>query len=121
MFPKAKWRPLYAFCHKIMSIFVVGLDGPEEENTLNAVRLWRLAKQITSPGELLTLALEGLNEEDFNVEGHLYDNRDAIRIASFKVLQKWRNSQPNPRVAYTKMCEALLKVKLDHYIVSALK
>ena len=99
----------------------MGLDDTTEEKTLNAVRLWRLAKRITSPVELLTLALEGLNEEDFNVAGHLYNNRDAIRIAYFQVLQKFRNSQPSPLVAYTKMCEALRKVKLDHYIVSALK
>ena len=108
------------FCTNEIVIHLIISVNPHEGKELNATRLWKLAKKITSAEELLTLAIEGLCVDEDNVDGHLNSNNN-IHIISYNVLRDWQKDQPNPKVAYTKLCDALGKVGKVNYTLTALK
>ena len=66
----------------------------------------------------MKVAVVGLGVDSDVVERFLYDKRGSITQASFSVFKCWRSTQPN--MAYTKMRDALLKVKKNKYILDAL-
>ena len=61
------------------------------------------------------LAENGLAMDVYVVNGCLHNNRD-INMAMHDVLQKWRVSQSNGKVAYANLCAALEKVGMGDLI-----
>ena len=82
----------------------------------------KLSKKLSSEDDLSTLAVIGLGMEEHVVAGHLKIKSTDIHSAAKCVLKDWRNSQENPKVAYTNMCNALRHkdVKMAGHIHSAL-
>ena len=78
-----------------------------ELKVLSDQGLWSLSNKITSDAELKNLAISGLKMDDRLVEKHINNEKGDISSAAHKVLQDWRKSIENPRVAYNQLYEAL--------------
>ena len=76
---------------------------------------------ITREDELRKLAITGLKMGNHIVQRHLTNKGNNITTAAHHVLEDWRTSQPNQRVAYVKLCKALKDVKMAFYINKALR
>ena len=87
---------------------------------LTDAKMWKLAQMFTSENDLYTLALLGLHLADDIVSQQLRDKGDSIVMATYSVLKVWRLKQTNLKVAYTKMCGALLSAKMAQFASNAL-
>ena len=67
----------------------------------------KLSKKINDPMDLLMLGTLGLNRKEEELAGHLQDKKNSIHMAAYGVLKTWKASQPDRKVAYEKLCEAL--------------
>ena len=75
--------------------------------------IWRLAKKIVTPSQLMTLALVGLKLEHTRVERCLYNRKDEITMATHAVLNEWNDSQEDKKFAYRTLCKALEAAKMN--------
>ena len=82
--------------------------------------LLNLSRRINSPGQLRTLATNGLGLKLHVLDKHLHNEKD-INEAALKVLREWRLSYRNSAVAHRTLCEILRKVKMSSLICDTLE
>ena len=84
--------------------------------------LLKLSKKINKKIDILTLATIGLDMDEYVVEGILKDNKDEIHMAVHGVLKVWRRSEPDSKIAFKKLCEALRNkdVNMESFIEECL-
>ena len=87
---------------------------------LSDVRLLNLSTLITDKVQWRILAIKGLRIEDHLFSQHFVKNPLDINTAAYDLLQKWRTTQPDVTVAYTKMCDALTNTNKEYLINKAL-
>ena len=73
----------------------------------------KLSKRINDPMDLLMLGTLGLNMKEEDLAGHLQNKKDNIHMAAYGVLKTWKASQPDRKVAYKNLCEALRHKDVD--------
>ena len=79
-----------------------------------------LSEKINKPFEILKLGGKGLKLDLAVVETSIHNN-DDVNMAMYDVLKKWKVSQPDPKIAYGNLCEALTVVKMDSLIQDVLQ
>ena len=83
--------------------------------------LLKLAKKISKPFDILTLGRRGLKLDLSVVETAISNNKDDVNMALYDVLKKFRVSQPDAKIAYDNLCEALTAVNMDSLIQEVLQ
>ena len=83
--------------------------------------LLKLAKKISKPFDILTLGRTGLKLDLSVVETAISNNKDDVNMAMYDVLKKFRVSQPDAKIAYDNLCEALTAVNMDSLIQEVLQ
>ena len=78
-----------------------------ELKVLSDKGLWSLSTKLTSNADLKKLAISGLNMDVHSVEQHINNEKGDISTAAHKVLQDWKKSIEDPKVAYNQLYEAL--------------
>ena len=74
---------------------------------LDAKMLLKLSKKLNKMMDILTLGTIGLGMKEEVIEGQLKDNESEINMAALGMLKMWMRSQPDGKIAYRKLCEAL--------------
>ena len=82
-------------------------DVKAELKVLTDQGMWSLAKKITSIADLKEIAISGLKIDAHIVEKHINNEKGDISSATHKILQDWRKSVDNNKVAYNQLYEAL--------------
>ena len=80
-----------------------------------------LSMKISKPFEILTLGQKGLKLGLNVVKTCMHNDKDDVNMAMYNVLEKWRVSQPDPKIAYDNLCEALTVVNMDSLIQEVLQ
>ena len=83
--------------------------------------LLKLAKKISKPFDILTLGRRGLKLDLSVVETAISNNKDDVNMAMYYVLKKFRVSQPDAKIAYDNLCEALTALNMDSLIQEVLQ
>ena len=83
--------------------------------------LLKLAKKISKPFDILTLGQTGLKLDLSIVETAIVNNKDDVNMAMYDILKKFRVSQPDVKIAYDNLCEALTVVNMDSLIGEVLQ
>ena len=78
--------------------------------------LLNLSKSLNNKEDLANLAILGLGIEENKVDTALQNHPGDINSAANQILKQWRNGYENTANAYSILCKALRKVKLDYYI-----
>ena len=79
---------------------------------LTSAMVLRLAKSMNDPIDILTLGTIGLKIKEEVIDRHLHDNK-SINMAARGMLNAWKVSQPDAKVAYERLCEALRHEAVD--------
>ena len=74
---------------------------------LDAKMLLKLSKKLIKKIDILTLGTIGLDMKEEDIEGQLKDNESEINMAALGMLKMWMRSQPDGKIAFRKLCEAL--------------
>ena len=69
-----------------------------ELKVLSDKELWSLSNRITSDADLKIFAIHGLRIPDYMVQKHITNESD-ISYAAHEVLQDWKKSKENDKVA----------------------
>ena len=88
-----------------MSITISG--GPKLKDAM----ILKLAESVEEEDEYLKLAKSALKMQDYEWESCLEKNKDLI-MATYNILHKWRNSQPDRKVTFEKLSKALKEVDM---------
>ena len=75
--------------------------------------LLRLSKKLNKEMDIQTLGTIGLDMKEETIEGHLKDYKSEINMAALGMLRTWMRSQPDGKIAYRKLCEALKHPDVD--------
>ena len=79
---------------------------------LTSAMVLRLAKRMNDELDIITLGTIGLKIKDEVIDRHLQDNKN-INMAARAMLNSWKVSQPDAKVAYERLCEALRHKDVD--------
>ena len=79
---------------------------------LTSAMVLKLAKRMNDEMDIFTLGTLGLGMKDEVIERHLHDNR-SINMAARAMLNTWKASQPDAKVAYERLCQALRHKDVD--------
>ena len=74
--------------------------------------LVNLSSTISTEQDLRTLGIVALEMEHHVVQTYLTNNAGNITNAAYKLLIKWRKTQPDSHTAYTKMAHGIIYSKL---------
>ena len=66
------------------------------------------------------LATKGLHIEDYVLDYHLVRNKQNVQGATYSLLRDWQTTQPDPKVSYTKLVQALRDVNMTFYVTDVL-
>ena len=66
----------------------------------------KLSMRLTNKSDLRILGV-GLRLESYVIESIMYDNRNDISNAAYRMLNEWYMSQANRKIAYTNLHDAL--------------
>ena len=66
-----------------------------------------LSKRFTTPLDLRDVAFRGLGIPSTTVDMHIQINQSRICEAAYHLLKDWRSTQPNLKIAYANMIQAL--------------
>lgn len=80
----------------------------------------RLSQKISQKEELRVLATKGLHIEDYILDYHLVRNMQDVHGATYCLLRDWHTTQPDPKVSYTKLAQALRDVNMTLYVTEVL-
>ena len=83
------------------------------EKELDSKMLLKLSKKLNRKIDILTLGTVGLDMKEEVIEGQLKDNESEIHMAALGMLKTWMRSQPDGKIAYRKLCEALKHPDVD--------
>ena len=75
--------------------------------------LLKLSKKLNKKIDILTLGTIGLDMREETIAGQLKDNESEINMAALAMLKTWKRSQPDSKIAYRKLCEALRNTDVD--------
>ena len=101
-------------CPFVPLLYISGTDTLTDQMLLN------LAGCITQQSDLLTLGVNGLKSE-LNIIRTAINDKPSIVLAAIEVLSKWRVTQPDPKKAYSTLCEALHRAEMRYFIKKALQ
>ena len=73
---------------------------------LTDARLWELSQYFTNNSDLREIGLIGLQIPSRTLEKHIW-NSNRITEAAYKVLNDWRNTQPDTATAHRNLLKAL--------------
>ena len=96
-------------------IFILGTKELTEYMLLD------LSEKISKPFDIMKLGGKGLKLDLSVVETAISNNKDDVNMAMYDVLKKWRVSQPDSKMAYNNLCEALTVVNMDSLIQEVLQ
>ena len=88
--------------------------------SLSDVHVLQLSQRLTNPGDLKTLAYQGLKLESHEIESAISNKPNDIQSAAHEILKIWQKQQSNEKKAYSKLVAALTECKM-HMLVSQLK
>ena len=83
--------------------------------------LLNVAFEFHKKSDVLKLGVNGLGLQTTGVKTSLHNNAGDITMAMHDVLEGWRTSQKNDRVAYVNLCEALNAVDMNSIINKVLE
>ena len=84
--------------------------------TLTHDMLVNVARRMANASDLRKLGIIGLEMSPAVIEKSIMDYRPDISEAAYKVLERWLNSQPDRREAYTNLCECFKRINRPDYI-----
>ena len=102
-------KPIYI---KILKHISDDMDGSQQ---LTENKVLALSKRFVSKLDLRDLAITGLNMDSHIVNKHINKSQGDTTAAAYSFIKEWKESQPNERVAYTRMNEALTNIDKSFY------
>ena len=88
---------------------------------LTDAKILDLSQRINKELDLRKLATPGLQMQEYAVSAYLKYHRESTTLATHDFLIDWRKSQPNPYIAYVKLCEALVAANMRLFIEETLR
>ena len=85
------------------------------DGDLTDAQLLKLSRRITTKDDLNTLAILGLDIENYVVDKHL-GKSESVPTAAHDVLKDWRKKQGSSREAYSNLVAALQRLGWNDYI-----
>ena len=97
----------------VSSLTFIEIIVSSDEKELDSKMILQLSKKLTKKIDILTLGTIGLDMKEEVIEGQLKDNESEINMAALAMLKTWMRSQPDGKIAYRKLCEALKHPDVD--------
>ena len=102
-----------------MNVLLTGNHGSGKE--LTDAMIEDLSLRISATQELQVLATNGLKIKPYIIEATLEYNQYNVQKSAQRILLNWRKEQPNKKIAYSKLRQALENVNMAFYVRVVLK